>query len=351
MKLAFNQKLRALFRRWFGQRMPVADQVQLNQRSTYILPTGAGFFVMIVVVLMMIGATNYQNNLAFILSFLLVGIGLVCIVFTFKNLQGVSFNLFHQGENFVDQPIKLRLKMQSLTATPHYSLAVGIDEQLDKKIKRDKTDREKRTYVQDVTAEGETEVVLLAKSSYRGYWQPPRIRISSNFPFGWFNCWAYFQFKSPLLIYPKPIEPSVTLSTATSGDESEQGIKAKGSEDLYGLKNFQQGESLSRVDWKSYARERGMFIREFASQQSQQLSFDWYAFNQVDNETKLSYLTYLVLNAASQNLAYSMILPNITIAINDSEQHKNDCLKALALFGLDKNHNDDIIRNQPARNP
>jgi uncharacterized protein (DUF58 family) len=309
------------FKSWVGSRMPVGDQITLNQRSTYIMPTRAGYFVMAVSILMMVGATNYQNNLAFLLTFLLAGIGLVCIVFTFKNLQGVQFSLGTTSECFAGTPISIDIKIQSYTGQQHFSIALGLTKN--------------QLYFTDVPYSKNAEINLSIEGTKRGYFQLPRLMTFSQFPFGWFQTWAYFQFKTPVLIFPESIEPPLFYDQHGDGDENEQGKKNQGSEDLFGLRTYQQGESLSRVDWKAFARERGLYVREFASYQTQQLCFNWHDFPNCDKELRLSYLTYMVLEASSKNLCYSLILPNQKLDNDEGEVHRRKCLEMLALFNED----------------
>jgi len=314
------QILKQKSRRWFGARMPVADNIHLSQRSTYIWPTAAGYLAMIVTLLMMIGATNYQNNLAFLLTFLLVGIGLVSIIFTFKNLQGICFSLQPVAEVFCGQLFSVKVNLVSETGKPHFSIGVGF--------------RKADCMLCDVEANGAASICLPIKADKRGYWNMPRFIATSQFPFGWLRTWAWFRFETPILVYPTPKQPPSTFKHADSGQADEDGSKAKGSDDLYGLKPYQPGESLSRVDWKAFSRERGLFVREFAGYQSQQLHFDWNDFPDCGIETRISYLTSLVLGAASQNASYSLGLPEQSIGQGDDDVHRRRCLRALALYGL-----------------
>jgi len=304
---------------FFGSRMPIGDSVTLNQKSIYILPTKAGFFLLGIVLLMMIGATNYQNNLAFVLTFLLIGLGLVTIVFTYKNLQGIQFSLNKPGEVFAGQSVPVAISLTSKANKKHFSIGVGFTNQ--------------EYVLTDVPESHFSKVLIKVQTAQRGWLKLPRIIVTSQFPFGWLRTWGYFGFAHKVLVYPKPIEP-VILDRQDHGQETDEGQKVDGSEDLYGLRSYQQGEPLTRVDWKAYARERGLFVREMVNYQTSQLCFSWHDFPGVADETRLSYLTYMVLDAASQNLNYSLELPGTIIPYGDGELHRNQCLNALALYGI-----------------
>lgn len=320
--MALSFKLKEKSRHWFSARMPVSDKVELTQKTSYIWPIGSGYLAMLVAILMMIGATNYQNNLAFLLTFLLIAIGLVCIVFTYKNLQGLRFTRLPCKEVFAGQTAHVRIQLVSLTGKSHYSVAIGQSRE--------------ELLLCNVGREKATEVILDIAAGSRGYWPLPRFMVTSVFPFGWLRTWAYFRFQTPLLVYPEPIEPPQHEHSQRNGKESEEGYSVIGHEDLYGLKNYQQGEPLTRVDWKAYAREKGMYVREFVAYQNQQLCFSWNDFPNHHQEERLSYLTHMVVEASSLNLRFSMSLPGVEIEQGEGELHRKNCLRALALFNRDE---------------
>lgn len=314
-------------RKWFGSRMPVGDKVRLSQNSSYIWPTKSGYMLSAIVILMLIGATNYQNNLAFMLSFLLVGVGLVTIIYTYKNLQNIEFCEGQPSELFAKQSGVMAITLNSHNDESHASIGIGWDSGYKKGI-------ENLIYV-DVPEHGLTNVNLTFTPNKRGKQKLPRIMVSSVFPFGWFRTWAYFGLAREVLVFPQPLEPPQRFEVS-GGDEmeSEQGKRTVGNEDFYGLKSYQPGESMSRIDWKSFARERGLHVREFASVQGNELSFRWEEFEGFPDEARVSFLAYMVLQASHQNLAYSLSLPGQHIGFDEGDIHRRNCLSALALFNI-----------------
>jgi len=305
--------------KWFGSRMPIADTIKLEQRSTYILPTKAGMLMAGVVLLMMIGATNYQNNLAFMLTFMIASIGLVSILFTFNNLQGLLFKAGATKSVYVGESLAVIIHVMSQSGQSHMTIGAGFS-------------KEKLFFV-DVDGANGNQFNLSIPVNKRGWFYLPRIMATSSFPFGLLRVWTWFKFASPILIYPQPIEPPINGDQKGS-DEDESQSPISGIDDLYGLKTYQPGDSLSRVDWKALARERGLFTKEFVSYQSQDFIFDWNDFSSANDELKLSYLCYLVKQASHCNYEYALRLPNVRIDKNSGENHQVKCLRALAKHGL-----------------
>ncbi len=314
--------LKAKVRQFFGNRMPIADTVKLQQKSTYILPTSAGFLLVGIILLMMIAATNYQNNLAFLLTFLILSLGLVSILFTFKNLQGLIFKIGIVESVFAAQMLQVNIHLSSQSKQNHFTIGTGLSAS--------------SVYFTDVVRDQDNQIIIPIPSQHRGWFKLPRIMATSSFPFGLLKVWTWFQFASPVLIYPKPVEPPVKAEQGGYDDEEEGATKVSGSDDLYGLKTYQAGDPISRIDWKALARERGLFSKEFVAYQSQDLVFDWSDFPTAEKELRLSYLCYLVVEASQCHYEYSLRLPENYIGKDSGEQHKKKCLEALALFDFEK---------------
>ena len=313
--LSFKQSVS----KWFGNRMPIADSIKLEQRSTYILPTKAGMLMVGVVLLMMIGATNYQNNLAFMLTFMIASIGLVSILFTFNNLQGLIFKSGASKSVYAGETLAVITHVTSQSGQSHMTIGAGFNNQ--------------ELFFVDVNSTNGNQISLSIIADQRGWFYLPRIMATSSFPFGLLRVWTWFKFASPILIYPQPIEPPIK-GDQEGADDDESQSSISGIDDLYGLKTYQPGDSLSRIDWKALARERGLFTKEFVSYQSEEFIFDWNDFSSVNDELRLSYLCYLVKQASHCNYEYTLKLPSISIDKNSGENHQVKCLRALAMYGL-----------------
>lgn len=315
---SIHQKSRTRLNKFFGSRMQVSDSVLLDQRSTYILPSRAGLLMLGVILLMLIGATNYQNNLAFMLTFLTASIGLVSILFTFKNLQGLTFKKGAVKAVCVGETIVLPIYINSLDQQPRSSIGIGLA-------------KKELTYF-NVLERASTQVIITLLSKKRGWFEIPRIMVNSSFPFGLFNTWSWFKFSSPVLIYPQPIEPPAFGGSNNSAEESD-GQTIRGTDELYGLKRYIPGEPISRIDWKALAREKGLFSKEFVEYQGQELFFCWDDFLAYEDEFILSYLCHLVLQANKNNFDYGLKIPGTIIQTDSGPVHLANCLTALALYG------------------
>ncbi|HEY0633740.1 MAG TPA: DUF58 domain-containing protein, partial [Gammaproteobacteria bacterium] len=84
-----------LWRRLVQRHAPASGPLRLDRRRVYILPTRAGLLFGLVLLAMLFGAINYNNSLAYALTFLLTSVAMVSIFHTFRNLHGLTFHIGH----------------------------------------------------------------------------------------------------------------------------------------------------------------------------------------------------------------------------------------------------------------
>lgn len=114
---------------------------------------------------------------------------------------------------------------------------------------------------------------------------------------------------------------------------SDHGDMGTGTDDFVGLRDYRPGDSLRRLDWKAFARERGLVVKQFGGDRAAQVSIDWDQLPVLEPELRLSLLCRQVLDAAEQGLSYGLRLPGVTLAAGHGEIHKHRCLESLADFG------------------
>ena len=88
-----RHRLRGRLTRWFINRLPRSDQLQLTHRNVYILPTRAGLMLGLTLLLLLVGSINYQLNLGYLLTFLLAGSVVVGMHLCHGNLRGLTMHL------------------------------------------------------------------------------------------------------------------------------------------------------------------------------------------------------------------------------------------------------------------
>ena len=58
-----REPLRQRWQRWLDRRIPPSSSVTLDQRRIFIFPSATGFFFFLCLLVMLLAAINYQNNI------------------------------------------------------------------------------------------------------------------------------------------------------------------------------------------------------------------------------------------------------------------------------------------------
>ena len=69
--IRMRQRMQLRYQGWIKRRLPRAKTLTLDQKRIFIFPSRVGFFFLLVLLLTLITAINYQNNMTFALTFLL----------------------------------------------------------------------------------------------------------------------------------------------------------------------------------------------------------------------------------------------------------------------------------------
>lgn len=291
--------------------------IELDRRRVYILPTRQGLLFGAVLIAILLGAINYDNGLAFALVFLLTGLGMVSILHTWRNLQGLRLEAGRAQAVFAGEPARFPLGLYNngSESRPAVTLAPAAG----------------GTITLDV-APGMQWIDLTRTAPRRGRLSLGRLTISTRFPLGLFRAWSPLELNMDCLVYPAPA-PQRGLPPGQPGVTGSGSERGQGHDDFAALRPYHAGDSLRHVDWKAVAREQGMHTKQFAGEAAQELWLAWELLPNLTAEARLSRLCRWVLEADAAGLAYGLRLPDRIITPDFGPAQRRRCLEALALFG------------------
>lgn len=301
---------------WAARRSPRSRNVTLQHKSIYVLPTRQGLLFLLVIAIMWLLGTNYENNLILAAAFLLISVMIVSIIHAYKNLSGLQFQALASRSVFAGEYAEFTI----LVTSPgrHYeNVQIALDSSL--------------AVTLDLIESNEQHLKLVALSRTRGWLIPRRLLVETFFPLGIMRAWSWVQLDMQALIYPAPLksdEPPLAQHGAEEGD-----ILARDNpEDFYGLTPYQPGMPLARVAWKQYSRGAGLHLKDYVGYQSQDVWLDWHMLAGLDTEMRLSQLCYWVLQLNKTTTQYGLCLPDKIIELGSGEHHAELVLRALALY-------------------
>lgn len=292
-------------------------QLTLHRQRVYIFPTTAGFSFAVLILGLLIGALNYNNNLGYLLTFILSGLGIAAILHTYRNLAGLRVRVGHAPAVFAQTVARFELWLENPSTTPRYSLVLRNDQS--------------QVRV-DLAAGGEMRVELSRIASRRGALALGPAVLATYFPLGLLQAWAHLDLAADCWVYPEPKGslPLPPLAALTAAGTLASGA---GEEDFAGLRPYQAGDAPRRIHWPAWARNEQLWVKSFAAAQGRWRWLDMQQIPEPEIEMRLSQLCRWVLTAEATGIAYGLRLPGLEIPPATGPAHCHHCLEALARHG------------------
>jgi uncharacterized protein (DUF58 family) len=294
--------------------------VSLERRRLYILPTRAGLAFTALLFLMLLAGLNYANSLALFLTFLLTGFALVVMQQCHRNLLGLEAIAAIAPAVFARGTGAVQLTLGNTAAVSRARLEAKLP------------DGALRTADLPPHARQRLELPLAAPA--RGIVRVERVRLSTAHPFGLFRAWTWVHSPITMLVYPHP-HGALPMPADSARHAGARPHASAGADEWSGLRPFRDGDSPRQVDWKAYAREAPLLVKEYVQGASELRLFDFAQLAHLDQEARLSQLARWVVDAEAHGERYGLILPGVQLLADRGPEHRHRCLAALALFGLE----------------
>ena len=329
MAYSLREVLNKNYRRWIAKNIPPRDQLTLNRKNIFIVPTRNGLLFLFSSGLVFIAAINYAVSLAFALAFLMVSIFILSILHSFNNLNQLTLTSLSAQDVFCGEEACFRVQLSRSPKRRHESLELNFPNSFDNPTAKSTT-----SYA-DLAERDTEEVKVFAHSNRRGDFKAPRLRVLTRFPLGLCRAWSVVDLNLHCLVYPRPVQFSMNQFDSGSSGGSDSAINREGSEDFYGLRDYVPGDSLRQVAWKSVARGQGMQLKQFVDYVDNKIWLDWDMFYGFNAEERLSRLCYCVVQLSKTGNVFGMRLPDAEYPPATGPEHRKKLLRALARFGAE----------------
>ena len=304
--------------RWMDRRTPRARQISLTHKNLYTFPNRSGLLYLLMVLVIWLLGTNYQNNLILGLSYFLVSLFVASIVHAYANMAGLRVRFVAAQPAFAGESAGFILELcsQHSAGCEHLELRWPGGE----------------TQVVSLDYQVPVQLTLWAQSTQRGYFCPGRLLVQSRFPLGIIRCWSWLNLEAEALIYPQPQatpEPHAYSHAGTAeGDSMETG-----GDDFHSLREYQPGDPIKHLAWKQFAKGKGLFTKEYQQALAAEKWLQWDSL-QLPLEQRLSGLCHWALHYEQQQLVYGLRLPELELAPARGSRHLHAVLCALARHQL-----------------
>jgi uncharacterized protein (DUF58 family) len=261
--------------------------------SSWLMPmsfsiTREGGLYILSIFLLSLAAINTGNNLLFLILATLLSAIVTSGSFARASLKSLFVSVDVPENVFVGERVSIKVSLRnSKHIFPSFSVSVedsGKHRPLKKSggLKRfafrrspeeppghrpDKSILRHAAYFHILLA-GERRSVLVNQSfPSRGKYTLEGFRLSTRFPFGFFQRGERVRAEGDVLVYPRIQEVSSYFHLLPFLPGHLEGRHVGLGESLYALRKYREGESARRVDWKATAKTGELMAREYAREE------------------------------------------------------------------------------------
>ena len=301
--------------------------ITIEGRRIYILPTREGLLFALVLLAMLVGATNYGSSLAYGLVFLFGSVGLVSLFYTYRNLRGLVVHPVRCAPVFAGATAILQIPLEERDGLARWGVTVRAGTE--------------PACALDLEGGAVGQADLAHYAPRRGRMALPPLRVESRFPLGIFRAWFSVDASAHCLVYPAPA-PAAGLPPGSVGEDARGQRQGRGHDDFDALRAYHPGDPLRHVHWKAAARGLDLLVKQFGGERTHEFWLDWGQLGGMGKEARLARLCRWILEAEAAGVAYGLALPpgcspgvpaSGQIAPDRGEPHRRRCLEALARYG------------------
>ena len=156
-----------------------------NPHRVYILPTRAGLGYALILLAMLLGSLNYQNNLALFLTFVMASAAVVSMHHCWFHLLRLRLSARDGAAVFRGQTAHFPVTIEETGGRARTGLRIG-----DNRI--------------ELIASGHAQVQVPRPATRRGELPLGDVAIATRYPFGLFRAWTRVPLGASVLVYPTP---------------------------------------------------------------------------------------------------------------------------------------------------
>lgn len=308
------------FDRWIldrvrSKRGVTALPLTLEYRHIFVVPARFGFAFAVLLVLMVVGGLNFNNNMTLMLGFMVSSVALLTALLAYRNLVGITVHGIIANPVFCGEEARFRVLLRNNEDRSRFAVTVLSEEGLD---------------CSDIAAQSTKRLELRQRTWRRGWMEMEPFRVENRFPLGLFRAWSVVVPRARCLVYPEPTVNPPPLPRTGRGDA---GASQRGEgEHFHGLREYRPGDPLKQIAWRSSARHEKLYTRQMETPREEACELNWYLMGGGDTEEKLSILAAWILRAERRQIPYSLEMPGAALPADLGEEHRNACLEILALF-------------------
>lgn len=296
----------------------------VRENRIYIIPSGQGFLFLFAIVVQILVAATYNNNLIFALGFFMFAVFVVSMLQTHYNIKGVRLQMLSAGEGFAGDPIPLHFQLVQKRARFKRNLEIRTKSKTMTTVRRLRenlapSERQKTCQIDVVCAQ-------------RGVYNLPDIILETYFPLGLFRAWKVFRFPVKVTVYPRPRGLGLLEPSPYQAGTDTQGHRSSPDGDFGELKKYLMGESYHQIAWKHYARTGELFTKVHWGDDHRHYKIPWVRPGVRDVEGELEMISGYIQSAMDENATFEMATDTRMFEPGQGLEHAKACWRELASY-------------------
>lgn len=273
------------------------------------------------IVVMILTAATYNNNLIYLLAFSLFSILIVSMLQTHYNIRGVRLSVLQAADAFEGDHLNVLFQLEQARARDKRGLIIRS---VDKSWPSANPVRE------TLLAQEPNKIVRgVIVAARRGVHQLPPFFVETTYPLGLFCAWKIFRPTSEVVVFPRP-EGNRPLQAARHVEgEHDFGLRGSPEGDFGELKRYQVGESYHQIAWKHFAKRGVLYSKVHWGEDHKHYHIHWDRAD-ADFEVYLRQLSAWIKLAVDEGATFALDLPDSQIGAGFGPTHAQTCWNALA---------------------
>lgn len=304
-------------------------------RTLQVTREGGGFIFLLFAV--GIGAINTGNNLLYLVLAMCCSFIAVSGILSEQTLKGISVEGSLPKTAYPDDSYPFYIKISNSKKTiPSYSLIVEFPLDPAGRYRIEQT-----AYTYQVPSLSSVDKSLGFVGLKRGPVHLKTVHLKTSFPFGFFVKTKTLPIDVETLIFP--IIKKVALPLPKEFSEEGEGTIGLAGDDLFSIREYQPGDPMAAVHWKSSAKTGNLRVKEFAKGGLHNYTL---FLNIIDPQTNVRVGREIIEDRVTEtaSLAYHLIrrgdevslkTPEMQTTSGNSEAHLEHILKYLARVGFE----------------
>lgn len=292
----------------------------VRERRIYIMPTGRGVTFLALIVVQILTAATYNNNLIFILAFFLFALFVVSMLQTHDNLRDVDLDFAGARGAFAGDPVTLAFTLSHRRGRD----ARGLTVRLRKAALVTRTE----AHVDLPAVDPAVSASVVARAARRGVFDLGDVILETRHPHGLFRAWIVNRPPGEVVIYPKPAGAQSLVPVARAGyDGGMAGHQTSPEGDFGELRPHRAGDSYTQVAWKHFARTGDLYQKSHWGAARPHYVIPWLG----EDEAALRQVSRWINDALGAGASFE--IPQAQLGPDAGEDFAHRCWRTLARAG------------------